>query len=183
VLSETLPTGRYDQLGERPSDGLGAGAYTTTIGINSQRPFWLPTGRILRCRFNLAYSMSDPANIRDVSVYATGTGFRGQAQPGDTIEVALGAEYSAARHWVLALDLNYQHGASNTLIGTYPQAPPLQPITVADRSNASELLRLAPAIEYNWNSAIGVIAGVIFPVAGRNTGAVYTPAIALNMAF
>ena len=81
------------------------------------------------------------------------------------------------------MDVNYLHGASNTLVGTYPQAPPLQPITVADKSSASSLLRLAPAIEYNWNSAVGIIAGVIVPVAGRNTSATFTPAIALNLAF
>src|SRR5262249_47935203 len=34
-LQQTFPTGKYDRLGTRPSDGLGAGAHTTTVALNS----------------------------------------------------------------------------------------------------------------------------------------------------
>ncbi|HEU5400302.1 MAG TPA: transporter, partial [Terriglobales bacterium] len=46
AFQETLPTGRYDRLGNRPSDGLGSGAYTTTIAFYAQTYFWLPSRRI-----------------------------------------------------------------------------------------------------------------------------------------
>jgi hypothetical protein len=48
AVQETLPTGKYDRLGNRPSDGLGSGAYATTLALCSQMYFWLPNGRILR---------------------------------------------------------------------------------------------------------------------------------------
>ena len=51
MVEETFPTGQYDRLGDRPSNGFGAGAYTTMVGVNSQTYFWMPTGRILRMRF------------------------------------------------------------------------------------------------------------------------------------
>ena len=36
VVQEALPTGKYDRLGNRPSDGLGGGAYTTQLSLYSQ---------------------------------------------------------------------------------------------------------------------------------------------------
>jgi hypothetical protein len=182
-LSETFPTGRYDRLGDRPSNGFGAGAHTTTLAINTQRLSWMPNGRLLRCRFSLAYAFSDRVDIRDASVYGTGAGFRGQAMPGDGFEADLGAEYNATRHWVLALDLNYRHSAGTTVLGSYPHPLAGPPVVVADRSAASRLIRLGPAIEYNWNAKVGAIAGVVLPVAGRNTAATITPTVALNVVF
>lgn len=83
VVQETLPTGKYDRLGSNPSDGLGSGAYTTTIALYSQYYFWLSNGRILRTRFNVSHAFSDDVSVEDVSVYGTETGFRGSAKPGD----------------------------------------------------------------------------------------------------
>ncbi len=183
MLAETLPTGRYDRLGGRLSDGHGEGAHTLTVALYSQRPFWLPTGRILRGRLNLAWSFSDHVDIRDASVYGTSSGFRGRATPGQMFEVDLGTEYSLSHQWVLALDIDYLRGSGATLLGSYPAAQGGGVVTVSDYSNPSRSLSVAPAIEYNWNAGIGVIAGVMVPVSGRNSGAGYTPAIALNMAF
>jgi outer membrane putative beta-barrel porin/alpha-amylase len=82
AVQETLPTGKYDQLGNRPSDGLGSGAFTTTPAFYSQTFFWLPNGRILRMRLNVVPSFSRSVSIQEVSVYGTSAGFRGRAKPG-----------------------------------------------------------------------------------------------------
>src|SRR5947208_2010803 len=44
-------------------------------------------------------------------------------------------------------------------------------------------LQLAPAIEYNFSSRIGVLLGVRLFAAGRNTTSSVTPALALNMVY
>jgi hypothetical protein len=93
VLQQTLPTGKYDRLGTRLSDGIGAGAYTTSLAVHSQYYLWMPNGRILRTRLNIAYAMSDSVEIKDTSVYGTSQGFRGHADPGDTFS---GARWFAA---------------------------------------------------------------------------------------
>jgi hypothetical protein len=85
AVQETLPTGKYDQLGNRPSDGFGSGAFTTTPAFYSQTFFWLPNGRILRMRFNVAPAFSRGVNVQDVSVYGTSAGFRGHAKPGQSV--------------------------------------------------------------------------------------------------
>src|SRR5205807_1458310 len=101
-VQETFPTGKHDRLGSRPSDGLGSGAYATTLALNSQTYFWLQNGRILRMRLNTSETFSSGVRLEDVSVYGTGTGFRGHAEPGRSFLANAAWEYSLTRSWVLA---------------------------------------------------------------------------------
>lgn len=176
-VQETLPTGQYDKL-DRPSDGFGAGAYTTTLGLYTQTFFWMPNGRILRTRFNVTQAFSNSVNVEDASVYGTSQGFRGHASPGATFMVDLAAEYSITSHWVLAGDAVYRH-QYNTPVSGYNLANLTE--TIALNSGVSQAFILAPAIEYNFNSKVGIILGPrIFP-AGKNTTDSITPAIAINI--
>jgi len=182
AVQETLPTGKYDRLGNRPNDGFGSGAYTTTLGLYSQTYFWLPTGRILRTRFNVSESVSSRVKVDDVSVYSTETGFRGHAQPGSSFYVDAAWEYSLTRRWVLALDATYRHSA-DTLVNGYSLLSPdgrQNPFSTLIHSGSSEAFGLAPAIEYNLNRNLGVLLGTRFIPAGRNTTATITPALAIN---
>ncbi len=184
VLAETLPTGRYDRLGTRPREGLGSGAYTTTLSLYSQYFLWMPNGRILRTRLNVSYSISDSVGLVGVSVYGTGAGFRGHARPGQAFLIDSAWEYSLTRKWVMALDIAYQHNASTALRGL---DSPLSGAAVATAVRAdsapSEAVNLAPAIEYNWSDRMGVIVGAIVVPSGRNSGDNVTPVAAVNMVF
>jgi hypothetical protein len=124
----------------------------------------------MRTRLNFSYSMSDVVNVAGVSVYGTSEDFRGRARPGRSFIVDSAWEYSATRNWVLALDVQYQHDSSTRLSGAAP-------------FGSSESFTLAPAVEFNWNSRMGVIVGSVLTVAGRNTSANVTPVMAVNMVF
>ena len=176
VLQETLPTGRYDRL-TRASDGVGAGAYTTSVNLYLQDYFWMPNGRILRGRLDLTYGVSSSVSVEDMSVYGTANGFSGRAHPGDSFTVDAAAEYSATRNWVLAFDVVYQHNESTRVTGTVSAGG--MPLEQASGSSCS--IGFAPAIEYNLSSAVGVLFGVRIIEIGRNTDATITPAIAVNM--
>jgi hypothetical protein len=175
MLQETLPTGRYDKLDNRPADGFGSGAYATTVGLNSQTYFWTPNGRILRTRLKVAYTRSGHADVEGVSVYGTPAGFGGRARPGDSFNVDLAFEYSITRRWVAAIDLAYQRDASTTVSGVDGAGAAYE-----RRSPVSQALILAPAVEYNFSPVLGVIAGARIIPAGRNTTASVTPVIAVN---
>jgi hypothetical protein len=180
VLGETFPTGRYDSL-VNPADGFGAGVYTTSFSWYSQDYLWLPNGRILRVRLDLTYAISTSASLRDQSVYATPDGFRGRAWPGDSFTADAAAEYSLTRNWVLASDLVWVHNASTRLAGSEPAAG--GSAFVDTQSGSSEYLAVAPAVEYNFSSRVGIIFGARIFVAGRNTGSSVTTAAAINMVF
>jgi hypothetical protein len=174
-VQETLPTGRYDRLGDRPSDGLGGGAYTTTLSFYSQTYFWLPNGRILRMRFNLSQALSRSVNVEGVSVYGTGAGFHGYANPGSSFTSDASWEYSLTRRWVLASDVVYRHNGNTQLIDRIQHL-------LGSRldSGTSDAFYVAPAIEYSWQSNLGVLLGVRLIAAGRNMANSVTPVVAIN---
>jgi Putative MetA-pathway of phenol degradation len=188
VVQETLPTGRYDRL-TRASDGFGAGAYTTAVAVYSQDYFWMPNGRILRGRLDLTYAFSSSLSVQGLSVYGTADGFSGRAYPGDSFTADAAAEYSVTRNWVLALDVVYQHNDSTSVSGSLPGSPaPPGAVTAAGMayesdSGSSWSIGLAPAVEYNFSSSIGVIFGVRVIEIGRNVTESVTPAVAVNMVF
>jgi hypothetical protein len=174
VAQETFPTGTYDRLGANQANALGAGAYSTTVGLYSQTYFWMPNGRILRARLDLSQVVyTTNAHVVDASVYGTGPGFLGHALPGLSSSADLAAEYSMTQHWVLALDAAYGWNGDTRVEGD----------SVRLRSGWSESLALAPAVEYNMNSRIGVLIGVRFIEIGRNTTHSVAPVLALNMVY
>ena len=185
VAAETLPVGKYDRLGNNPSNGFGGGAYTTALSIYSQYYFWMPNGRILRTRLDLTQSWSRDVDLHDVSVYGTPEGFRGRAMPGNSSVVDLAFEYSVTRNWVAALDVIYERDGSTRVLGRYPQPQDggTEWIDVRTESGSSRSLAVAPAVEYNWSSNVGVIVGAKIVTSGRNTAAVVMPAAAINLVF
>lgn len=174
MIQENLPIGRHDRLDDRPNDGFGGGAYATTVGINSQYVWWAPNGRIIRTRLNAQYTRSDTAKVRGASVYGTSKGFAGKAQPGDSILVDLAFEYSLTRNWVAAMDIGWQRDDATKVTGRLDGA------AFERRYPVSKALILAPAVEYNFSSTVGVIVGARIVPAGRNTTASVTPAVAVN---
>lgn len=174
ALIETVPTGRYDRLGTRPSNGFGNGAYTTALAFYSQMVFWMPNGRLLRTRLDLSQSISRQTSVEDESVYGTGMGFRGHARPGNAFSADAAFEYSLTRSWVLALDVIYNHGNEAIARGTQNGQ------SIVLNSGTSDSLGFAPAIEFSWTPNIGVLAGVRVIPKGHNTPASVTPAIAIN---
>lgn len=180
-VQESLPTGKYDRLGDRPSDGQGSGAHTTTLGLYMQTYFWMPNGRILRTRLDLADALSRSADIDDVSVYGTSQGFRGRAKPGDVQTADLAFEYSLTQSWVLALDLLYRHAENTRIVGR--STPDLSADDIHVDTGPHTSFAIAPAIEYNWNANIGLLLGVRVIPRTRSASATTTPALALNMVF
>lgn len=176
-VQETFPTGKYDRLGNRPSDGFGAGAYTTTLGLFSQTFFWLPNGRILRARFNVTQAFSNNVNVQDTSVYGTQAGFRGHANPGSTLLIDAAGEYSMTRSWVLAFDAIYRH-QGNTAVTGYNILDANQPVQL--NSGLSQEFGFAPAIEYNWKRSVGVIFGARLIGPARNADRTIAPVVAVN---
>lgn len=181
AVQETFPTGKYDRLGARPSDGMGSGAYTTTLALYTQTFFWLPNGRILRMRFNVSQEFSGNVDVREVSVYGTSTGFRGHARPGNSLFVDASWEYSVTRKWVLAVDATYRHEGNNRVTGhdTLDFGEP-GPTDIQLNSGSSEAFGFAPAIEYSWKPNLGVLLGTRIIGFGHNTPGTITPAVAIN---
>ena len=178
-VGETIPTGHYDRL-DRYSDGLGDGAYTTILSAYLQTYFWMPNGRILRTRLNLSYAISRGVGLRDMSVYGTTQGFLGRASPGASATGDLAFEYSIDRNWVAAMDFWLEQDGNTHVAGTYPSSRGGSLTAMSSDSGVGQSLYLAPALEYNWSSTLGIILGARVFAAGRNETALVTPVLAID---
>jgi hypothetical protein len=181
---EIFPTGSYDNLGSRPANGFGSGAYTSRFALYSQKLVWLPNGRILRARFDFTANVPiGNVGVDNVSVYGTPEGLRGESKVGNSYTADLGFEYSVTSNWVAVMEFVYQHGDSTLTIGNQRLADSSIPVPFRSASGSSEYWSVAPAVEYNFNANVGIIAGAEISFAGRNTGASVTPQIALSWFF
>jgi hypothetical protein len=185
ILEETLPTGQYDRLGDRSTDGFGSGAFTTTAGLYSQTYFWLPNGRILRMRFNVTLAFSGGVGVDGASVYGTEAGFHGHATPGSSSSLDGSWEYSLTRSWVLAFDATYSEGGNTrvTGYGALDPAIPQNSSRIELNTGTSGAFAFAPAVEYSWKPSIGVLLGVRLIPRDRNTSPTISPALAINMVY
>lgn len=178
MLQQSLPTGKYDRLGGRPADGVGGGAYATTLGFYAQTYAWMPNGRIARLRLNTSVTAARATDVRDDSVYGTPVGFRGRAKPGASLLVDAAVEYSATRNWVLALDLVYRHDEPTKVSGIGSDGA-----LVRYDSGSHDSFAVAPAVEYNLSPTLGLLFGVrVIPAIGGRQASV-TPAVAVNMVY
>lgn len=178
-LQQTLPTGRYDRLDDRPGDGFGGGVRSTLVQVNTQSYFWMPNGRILRMRANVGETFSRNATIDGASVYGTPAGFHGTIDPGSATSISGAWEYSLTQRWVLALDLAWTHRRRGHVRGTAPSPDTGEPVALAFDLPGRNTYGLAPAIEYNFSPRVGVIVGARYlktPGAGDSL----TPVVALN---
>ncbi|MGA8530290.1 MAG: hypothetical protein WB622_11290 [Acidobacteriaceae bacterium] len=181
AVEQAFPTGRYDNLGDRPTSATGAGAFTTTPEFLTQTWFWLPDHRILRMRLNLTDALSAAVPVSGASVYGTSTGFRGTAHPGRSLYIDNAWEFSLTRRFILATDITYRDTASTHVTGSYAPTPTQPASSIVLNSGSSTTWNLAPAIEYSWKPTIGILLGVRLTPSGRNTSQTLTPAIALNI--
>jgi hypothetical protein len=178
-LQETLPTGKYDRLGNRPANGQGSGTRTTTLGLYTQQYFWLPNGRIVRMRLNVSRAFASSAVVNGTSVYGTDARFRGTVSRSQAPFVNLSGEYSVTRKWVVALDAVYRHDPALLLSESTTDARGL--FVVSTRTLSSrDSVAFAPAVEYSWRPNIGVLLGARVLGGGHNSAPSVTPAVAVN---
>ncbi len=178
AVGMSFPTGAYQYL-QTPLAGVGSGAFTAKEGILLQSLFDTWGNHPMRVRlFAAAYEPLGSVSLHDSSSYGTVQGFQGYATPGISFNTGIGVEYGLNQRWVLALDAVMNFNTGFSLAGSNADGSPLNVSSISSTSFA-----LAPALEYNFNSSVGIIVGVQFSVAGQNTPSYIAPQIALSMAF
>lgn len=170
MAQETLPTGKYDRLGDRPGDGVGGGTFTTTIGVNLQMYFTAPTGRAVRMRVNVSDTISNRARVDGVSVFGTSEGFHGTAAPGGAFFADNSWEYSLSRRVALASDVFYSRNGATRVTG----------LPAVTDFRATHAVGVAPAVELSFTGNLGVLLGVRVISGGGQMARSITPAIAIN---
>jgi len=180
IVSETLPTGHYQNLnpGKNGTDAAGAGAYQTSFGVNLQRVWVVSNGHFLRGRLSTKYTVPSSVHLHSFNAFGGGFNTDGTIRLGDHFSTDLAFEYTLTRHWVPALDILYTNSASNSFTGTMGVTSTGLPAVIS--SSSSSEISVAPAVEYNFTSHFGIIAGGWFALEGRNSSDFNAAVLALN---
>ncbi len=169
TLTESFPTGKYENLSSSKGgvDSTGSGAFETTFGINFSKIYWWFPQHPINLRLSLNYLIPANVNVKGFNTYGGGFGTKGTVSPPNTFAAGFGAEFSLSEKWVLATDLSYFTSERITFSGkSGKNSSGMKAHTGAP---SSDQLSIAPAIEYNVTSNIGIIGGVWFSVLGRNS--------------
>lgn len=172
-VQETFPTGRYQKLNPKKllTDAGGAGSYVTQFSITGGSLHHFKGHNFLSLRLNLAANFPSPVHVKGANTYGGDPTTRGTVHPGIGFTFSGGAEYSLTRNWALAMDI----------VGVYAAKTGFNGHTILPVGGPSSVqYSAAPAIEYNWSEALGLIVGSWFTVAGRNSFRFINAVAALN---
>jgi hypothetical protein len=172
-VQETFPTGTYTGLSPTKAGlvGTGGGSFVTTLGIGAQKLFSVIDDHVFRARVNATHGFYSAVNVQGFNSYGGGFGTAGRVEPGSVTTLILGGEYTLTHHVTLALDVSAQFVNATRFSGTAGVGINGEPATTGKGYN--EVFSVAPAVEYNWNQHVGIIAGPWFSVLGRNTQAFF----------
>jgi opacity protein-like surface antigen len=168
-IGEIFPIGKFQKLNPRKlgTDQTGDGTFTTLFDLIFFKIFHLGGYQFIAPYLNLEYGVKASVHVKDFNFFGGGFGTDGRVEPGNTSVVLTGVEYAFTRNWAFALDILYIHENKSTFKGKVGVTETCEPATVGFPS--SEQLSFAPAIEYNWSQNFGIVGGVWFTAAGRNS--------------
>ncbi|MGH7232512.1 MAG: hypothetical protein ACREJU_14305, partial [Nitrospiraceae bacterium] len=180
-VQQIFPTGRYNNLSPSTTGlaGTGGGSFATTVGIGAQKAIRLTGDHVFRYRVNATYGFYSPVTVNGFNAYGGGFDTDGRVDPGSVTTLTVAGEYTLTRHLVLALDIGFQTVNATRFSGRPGVDINGDPAIVG--KGYSNLLTVAPAVEYNWNQHVGLIAGPWLSLRGRNTSEFFGVVAALYL--
>lgn len=174
-IQESFPTGKFDRLdpAKQGTDAGGVGSFVTSAGlvigklIHFTGPYWL------NIALDCGYFMPAKSHIRGFNAFGASKHTNGTLYLGPYSQFDLGAVLTLSQRWALACDFiaDYYQKTKFTAknpAGYYDSSHQRKFSTVI---GSITQYAIAPAIQYNWSQNQGVMSGVWFTLAGRNTEA------------
>ena len=134
---------------------------------------------MLRYRLNASYGFYSPVTVQGFNTYGGGFDTTGRVEPGSVTTFTVAGEYTLTRHIVLALDIGFQTINATHFSGTAGVGTQGEPAMVG--KGYSNLLSIAPAVEYHFTQHVGLIAGPWFSLRGKNTSEFFGVVAALYL--
>lgn len=185
TIKETFPTGNFQRLNPHKlmADQTGAGTFASTFNVVLYKVYHICDRHWLSTTYSAAYTINSPVNVHGFNTYGGGFGTKGKVMPGNSFQGIVSFEYTLTQNWVLALDNIYTHTDATQFCGNPGSNAPDSGVGVPSSGTgvsvsvpvatigtpSSEQVSFAPAIEYNFSSHFGIIAGCWFTAWGRNS--------------
>ncbi len=174
TIQETFPSGQYDKLSRYRTEGTGAGAYQSGTSFNFLKRVRIDHLHTLNLYASFTYTVPSPVTVKGRNVYGGDPTTSGKVYPGNIITLINSFEYNFSRHWAIACDMQNLWRSRDHFSGT---------TVLSSRRGSGYQLSFAPALEYNFTSECGLIAGSWLTAKGRNAVAFESIAIALNYTY
>ncbi len=170
IIQETFPTGKYQKLNPKKQgiDSTGYGSYQTGPIFVFRKLFSLYKN-FLSLRWSIGYLFPSTVYVKNFNTYGGGYGTKGKVTPGQTVIAFFSGEYSISQRWVLSFDTEFFYQKRSIFNGK-------RGLTTTGNVASTGLpnsvqISFAPEIEYNFTSTSGLLSGVWFTVAGKNSAA------------
>jgi hypothetical protein len=183
ALRENVPIGKYRNLNpqKQGTDEGGIGSWATGLGVVFGHIYHLAHVYYFDYRLYLNYTLPAPVHVTGFNVYGGGFGTDARLFPPQVFSTDIGLQLTLSQSWALALDIAAFFTGKTRFSGEVGTASDGMPASLSEGFEVQ--YSLAPAIEYNWNAYLGVIAGAWFTVAGKNTSEFTSGVIAANFYF
>jgi hypothetical protein len=169
AVREVFPTGDFQRFSARKlaTAQTGAGTFSTQFDLIFYKVFHLSRFHWLSATLSTQYAVNTPVDVHGFNAYGGGFGANGKALPGNSFQAIASFEITLGQNWVFALDSIYKQTNITQFFGN----PGINFTgTLADVGKpSSEQLSFAPAVEFNFSSNFGIIAGCWFSALGRNS--------------
>ena len=208
TIEQIIPTGLYNNLpaSYNGSNVTGIGSNQTTLGFNFDYLSKLTETHYLNMYLNLWYTHAGDVDVRGINAFGGTHLTRGRITPGDSLLLDIASELALTQQWVAVLEGVYIYQQASKFNGVIGARTNDDPVPIGKRGKTRRFaanphrlfpnrhnignvtigngtldqFTLTPAIEYNFSENYGVIAGVWFTVAGKNTPVFATPMIMFN---
>ena len=176
MLHTRIPTGKYQHLKKdlKGTDATGTGCWFPEVNLIVSKLWHYSAIHFIEMRLATGYRIGTPTSVTGLNVYGGNRKTEGTAYPGNIFSFDAAIQYSLTQTWAFACDLYYLHTNQNRFSGH---------TTSSMTRPSSEQYSLAPAIEYNFSNDVGLIGGIWFSVAGRNTPQFINGILSLNAYF
>ncbi len=177
----SLPIGKYQNLNPQKlrTDALGDGSWWSGVGLSSSKLWYLKGIHFFELRAAITYFISTPVKIKGYNFYGGSYDTNATMHIGNRLNVNLAGQYNLSKHWALACDLVYRHQNSSYYTGFAGSGA--KGALAFLNTLSLDVISIAPAIEYNFNENIGLIAGSWLSIIGRNAGQFRSGIISLNI--
>ncbi len=197
TLTESFPTGKYQNLqpDKQYADASGSGSYETFLELNIGKTFPLYKCHPLKLILNFSCNLPSSVCINSPNVYSGFINTNGKVYPGNSFTTCFSFDYGITKRFAFSMDtlfiyfLNTKYKILKDIVTIIPpdnsaNSPVIFRHTLLsiNQVNAKAyILTISPALEYNFNANLGIIATYWTSLTGK-----YMPAfrsVAVNISY
>lgn len=173
-----LPTGKWQKLNPNKlgTDITGTGSVGAIMSLNFQKIHYAPIFKQninpenfhpLRLRAMGEVTIFGPSHVRGHNAFGGTHTTVGKVKQGVLFRSIFAWEYSLSQNWVFSTDWQYQVQGRSEFFGKNAFGT-MDPIV------QTQNFSVAPALQYNFSSSFGMLLGVQFSFAGKNSNSFAT---------